>query len=90
MGLAVAFWVPGMRRGGPCVVSRCRGASVERGGGVHSYEKGPTGFGLRLSLGGCAEDYFRCVTDSVGFCGSRVCGPTSAGGRGVALFSSAA
>ncbi|MQM19974.1 hypothetical protein Taro_052989, partial [Colocasia esculenta] len=37
------------RGGGPCVVSRCLGACVERGGSVHSYEKGPTGFSLRLS-----------------------------------------
>ncbi|MQM02495.1 hypothetical protein Taro_035265 [Colocasia esculenta] len=38
----------------------------------------------------CAERRFRCVPDSVGFCGSRVCGRTTVGGRGVALFSSAA
>ncbi|MQM18324.1 hypothetical protein Taro_051313, partial [Colocasia esculenta] len=33
------------RGGGPCVVSRHRGGCMERGGGVLSYEKGPTGFG---------------------------------------------
>ncbi|MQM09004.1 hypothetical protein Taro_041863 [Colocasia esculenta] len=35
----------------------------------------------------CPEHCFRYVPDSVGFCGSRVCGPTSVGGRGVVLFS---
>ncbi|MQM12667.1 hypothetical protein Taro_045586 [Colocasia esculenta] len=34
-----------MRGGGPCVVSRHRGACIERGGGVHFDEKGPPGFG---------------------------------------------
>ncbi|MQL68786.1 hypothetical protein Taro_001036 [Colocasia esculenta] len=44
---------------------------------------------LFRGLGRCAEGCFRSVSDSVGFCGSRVCGPTSVGGRGVVLFSSA-
>ncbi|MQL67901.1 hypothetical protein Taro_000153 [Colocasia esculenta] len=38
----------------------------------------------------CAEGYFLCVPDNVGFFRSRGCGPTSVGGHGVALFSSAA
>ncbi|MQL79636.1 hypothetical protein Taro_012073 [Colocasia esculenta] len=38
----------------------------------------------------CAEGCFRSVPDPIGFYESRVCGPTSVGGRGVALFSSAA
>ncbi|MQL91834.1 hypothetical protein Taro_024456, partial [Colocasia esculenta] len=36
-----------------------------------------------------AELCFCFVPDSVGFCGSRVCGPTSVGGRGVALVPAA-
>ncbi|MQM11391.1 hypothetical protein Taro_044296 [Colocasia esculenta] len=37
----------------------------------------------------CAEHCFRFVSDSVGFCGSRVCATTLVGGRGIVLFSSA-
>ncbi|MQM04166.1 hypothetical protein Taro_036960 [Colocasia esculenta] len=43
---------------------------------------------LGCVLARCAERCFRCVPDSVGFCGSLVCGPTLVGGPGVALFSS--
>ncbi|MQL68675.1 hypothetical protein Taro_000950 [Colocasia esculenta] len=39
-----------MRGGGPCVVSRRRGACVELGGGVLSNEKGPTGFGSSFEM----------------------------------------
>ncbi|MQL68789.1 hypothetical protein Taro_001035 [Colocasia esculenta] len=46
-------------------------------------------FCLRALDSVCAEGCFRSVSDSVGFYGSRVCGPTSVGGRGIVLFSSA-
>ncbi|MQM13179.1 hypothetical protein Taro_046102 [Colocasia esculenta] len=43
-----------------------------------------------LTSCGYAEGCFRFVPDSVGFCGSRVCVTILVGGRGIALFYSAA
>ncbi|MQM05990.1 hypothetical protein Taro_038808 [Colocasia esculenta] len=61
-----------------CVASRPGGVSGVQGGSAC----GPSTL--------CAERCFRFVLDSVGFCGSRVCCPTSVGGPGIAMFSSAA